>query len=157
MSARQTQEPSSTRPYLIRALHEWCSDNGLTPYITVAVDDSVQVPREHVKNGEIVLNIGFSATTALQLGNDYIAFKARFSGVVRDIMLPVEQVLAIFASESGQGMAFPKPEPKAQRLQPVAVQTVAPESGQGEDVPVSARPKPGPISKGGKPALTRVK
>jgi stringent starvation protein B len=80
MSANQSIEPTSTRPYLIRALHEWCSDNGLTPYVTVAVDGSVQVPLEYVKDGEIVLNIGMDATTALRLGNDYLEFKARFSG-----------------------------------------------------------------------------
>jgi len=103
----------STRPYLIRALHEWCSDNGLTPHITVAVDGSVQVPMEFVRNGEIVLNVGISATSALQLGNDYISFKARFGGVARDVMVPVERVTAIFARENGQGMAFPVEGPKS--------------------------------------------
>ncbi len=103
-----SEETTSTRPYLIRALHEWCCDNNLTPYLTVAVDNSVQVPREYVNDGEIVLNVGLNATTSLHLGNDYIEFKARFSGVVRDIMIPVNQVLAIFARENGQGMAFPK-------------------------------------------------
>lgn len=110
MSANQRMEPTSTRPYLIRALHEWCSDNGLTPYVTVAVDGSVQVPLEYVKDGEIVLNIGMDATTALRLGNDYLEFKARFSGAVREIIVPIEQVIAIFARENGQGMAFPKPD-----------------------------------------------
>ncbi|NCN70840.1 MAG: ClpXP protease specificity-enhancing factor [Betaproteobacteria bacterium] len=98
----------STRPYLIRALHEWCVDNGFTPYVTVWVDNTVQVPREFVKDGEIVLNIGLEATTGLKLGNEYIEFKARFGGVVRDIFVPMDQVAAIFARESGQGMAFPR-------------------------------------------------
>jgi stringent starvation protein B len=106
-SMQQTSEPTSTRPYLIRAWHEWCCDNGLTPYVTVAVDNLVQVPREYVKDDEIVLNIGFDATTSLSIGNDYLEFKARFSGVVRDIMAPIDHVLAIFARENGQGMTFP--------------------------------------------------
>jgi len=101
-------ELTSSQPYLIRAWHEWCTDNGLTPYVTVAVDAAVQVPREYVKDGEIVLNISYDSTTGMQLGNDYLAFKARFAGVVRDVMVPVDRVLAIFARENGQGMAFPK-------------------------------------------------
>ncbi|MBP8186613.1 MAG: ClpXP protease specificity-enhancing factor [Comamonas sp.] len=98
---------TSTRPYLIRALHEWCTDNGLTPYLAVKVDRSVQVPREFVKDGEIVLNVGYDATGNLQLGNEYIEFKARFGGKPREIMVPVERVQAIYARESGQGMSFP--------------------------------------------------
>ena len=100
---------SSTRPYLIRALHDWCSDNGFTPYIAVFVDARVQVPNEYVKNNEIVLNVGFEATTALKLGNEAIEFKARFGGKSRDIMVPVGHVIAIYARENGQGMAFPSP------------------------------------------------
>ncbi|MEY2729638.1 MAG: hypothetical protein RL584_764 [Pseudomonadota bacterium] len=100
---------SSTRPYLIRALHDWCTDNGFTPYLAVHVDDSVDVPREYVKNNEIVLNVGFEATSGLQLGNDLIEFKARFGGVARDICVPVDHVVAIYARENGQGMAFPMP------------------------------------------------
>jgi len=105
---RTTQHPStSTRPYLIRALHEWCIDNGFTPLITVQVDAYTQVPREHVKDKEIVLNLSFDATSGLKLGNDYIEFKARFSGVARDIVVPVNRVVAIYARENSQGMAFP--------------------------------------------------
>jgi len=110
MTPDQDFEPTSTRPYLVRALHEWCCDNGFTPYISVFVDASVQVPLEYVKDDEIVLNIGLDATTALRLGNDYLEFKARFAGKVREIMVPMDHVLAIFSRESGQGMAFPKPE-----------------------------------------------
>ena len=102
-------ESSSTRPYLIRALYEWCTDNGFTPYVAVQVDDSVQVPREYVKNGEIVLNISFDATSSLKLGNDFIEFKARFAGTAREISVPVGRVIAIYARENGQGMAFPAP------------------------------------------------
>lgn len=100
-------ESTSTRPYLIRALHEWCIDNGLTPLITVHVDGNTQVPKEHVKDKEIVLNLSFDATSGLKLGNDYIEFKARFSGIARDISVPVNRVMAIYARETSQGMAFP--------------------------------------------------
>lgn len=100
---------TSTRPYLVRALHEWCTDNGFTPYVTVSVDDSVQVPREYVNNGEIVLNVSFDATSGLQLSNEFIQFKARFGGVARDILVPMGRVMAIYARENGQGMAFPAP------------------------------------------------
>src|SRR6478609_2843531 len=100
---------TSTRPYLIRALHDWCTDNGFTPYIAVFVDASVQVPTEYVKNGEIVLNVGFEATSALKLGNEFIEFKARFGGSSREIVVPVSHVIAIYARENGQGMAFPVP------------------------------------------------
>ncbi len=101
----------STRPYLIRALYEWCTDNGFTPYVAVAVDNTVQVPREYVKNNEIVLNISFDATSSLQLGNEFIGFKARFAGSSREIMVPISHVIAIYARENGQGMAFPMVAP----------------------------------------------
>jgi len=109
MSTDQEAQGSSTRPYLIRALHDWCTDNGFTPYLAVYVDGAVQVPREYVKNNEIVLNVSFEATSALQLGNEFIEFKARFGGVARDISVPVDHVIAIYARENGQGMAFPVP------------------------------------------------
>ena len=104
---------TSTRPYLIRALHDWCTDNGFTPYIAVHVSAGVQVPMEYVKNNEIVLNVGVEATSGLKLGNDFIEFKARFGGVSRDIAVPVDHVVAIYARENGQGMAFPVPTPSA--------------------------------------------
>ena len=100
-------DTTSTRPYLIRALYEWCTDNGLTPYVAVAVDETVQVPREYVKNNEIVLNISFDATSSLKLSNDFIEFKARFAGSSREIMVPIGRVIAIYARENGQGMSFP--------------------------------------------------
>jgi stringent starvation protein B len=101
----------STRPYLIRALFEWCNDNAFTPYIAVKVDSNVQVPKEYVQNGEIVLNISLDATSGLQLGNEFVEFKARFGGTPRQIVVPVGQVIAIYARENGQGMAFPAPAP----------------------------------------------
>jgi stringent starvation protein B len=103
----------STRPYLIRAMHEWCTDGGFTPYIVVAVDERVQVPREYVRDGQIVLNVGYEATGGLVLGNDEIRFKARFGGVAREVVVPVDHVIAIYARENGQGMAFPAPEPSS--------------------------------------------
>ena len=95
-----------TKPYLIRAIHEWCSDSGLTPYLAVKVDEHTRVPAEHVKNGEIVLNIGYDATHRLTIGNERIQFAARFSGVSRECSIPVEAVTGIFAKENGQGLFF---------------------------------------------------
>ena len=105
MNGLESSAPS-TRPYLIRALHEWCVDHGFSPYIAVQVDASVQVPREFVQNDEIVLNVSFDATSGLRLGNEFIEFKARFGGVARDIMVPVTHVLAIYARENGQGLSL---------------------------------------------------
>lgn len=164
-------ESTSTRPYLIRALYEWCTDNGFTPYVAVLVDETVQVPREYVKNGEIVLNISYDATSSLKLGNDFIEFKARFAGTAREIMVPVNRVIAIYARENGQGMAFPVPvaspavddaKPSPLSSVPAApaeaegkvVQLVTPEaSGSG---PEPEPPKP-PAGGGPRPALKRVK
>jgi stringent starvation protein B len=142
---------SSTRPYLIRALHEWCTDNGYTPYVAVHVDETVQVPPEYVKNGEIVLNVGFEATSSLTLGNEVISFRARFGGVPRDIVVPVDRVVAIYARENGQGMAFPVPAPAPARGAGVTP-TVAPPAPAGPPEPEPAGPTPGR-----RPALTRVK
>ncbi|NIC40147.1 ClpXP protease specificity-enhancing factor [Aquabacterium sp. A08] len=149
----------STRPYLIRALHEWCTDNGYTPYLAVAVDASVQVPREFVKDNEIVLNTSLEATSQLQLDNDFVSFKARFGGVPREVVVPVDHVVAIYARENGQGMAFPPPKPLSeaeagvQRLQvvPAPGADVAADRPEGGDEPPPAAPA------GGRPALKRVK
>jgi stringent starvation protein B len=177
------QESTSTRPYLIRALYEWCTDNGLTPYVAVRVDDSVQVPREYVKDGEIVLNISFDATSSLQLGNDFIEFKARFGGKPREILVPVGRVIAIYARENGQGMAFPppvdniagsevanthtvladvlasSPEAAPAGASPAAedrvVQLVTAEDGKKDDG--GDAPRPPPAAGGARPSLKRVK
>ncbi|OGB03956.1 MAG: ClpXP protease specificity-enhancing factor [Burkholderiales bacterium RIFCSPHIGHO2_12_FULL_61_11] len=136
-------DPTSTRPYLIRALYEWCTDNGFTPYVAVSVDDTVRVPREYVKDNEIVLNISFDAASSLQLGNEFIEFKARFAGSAREIMVPISHVIAIYARENGQGMAFPMmpsmaapaadlaPGVQAAPATPTASDAVAPPSVQG--------------------------
>ncbi len=102
---------TSTRPYLIRALYEWIEDNGLTPHILVdAESPGVEVPRQHVHEGRIVLNVNPAAVRDLRLGNDWIEFSARFGGVARVLQIPVAAVLAIYARENGQGMAFGEDE-----------------------------------------------
>ncbi len=97
----------SNKPYLIRALHQWCTDFGFTPFIAVFVDARVEVPMEFVKNDEIVLNLSLEACHQLAIENDWISFQARFGGIPRKIMVPVTHVLAIYARENGQGMSFP--------------------------------------------------
>jgi stringent starvation protein B len=157
---------TSTRPYLIRALHDWCTDNGFTPYIAVHVDHAVQVPMEYVNNNEIVLNIGFDATSSMELGNEFIQFKARFGGVAREIIVPVDHVVAIYARENGQGMAFPAPDaaPAPARQ---ASSAALPEPRRGLHLASEApdasaaspddEPPPDTPSPGGRPALKRVK
>lgn len=166
------QSSSSTRPYLIRALYEWCTDNGLTPYVAVQVDDSVQVPREYVKDGEIVLNISFDATSSLKLGNDLIVFSARFAGKPREIMIPVDRVIAIYARENGQGMAFPRVAAQAPSApEPEAVDEArvkeAPRAADGDVRLVDSTTAPPPADagkaapkapgSGKRPKLTRIK
>jgi stringent starvation protein B len=154
-------DASSTRPYLLRALHEWCTDSGFTPYVAVLVDETVQVPMEYVKNGEIVLNVGYDATAGMTLGNEFIEFKARFGGVPRDIIIPINRVMAIYARENGQGMSFPMGaasaetapvQKKTTAVRPVlsAVETSQTESGSDDEPPT-------PTSPSGRPSLTRVK
>lgn len=99
-------QESSTKPYLIRALHEWCTDNGYTPHIVVAVDANTVVPVAHIHDGQITLNIGTLATNQLTLGNEYIEFQTRFGGVTEHIFVPVAAVSAIYARETGAGMGF---------------------------------------------------
>ncbi|QWD87129.1 ClpXP protease specificity-enhancing factor [Polynucleobacter paludilacus] len=97
----------SNKPYLIRALHQWCADFGFTPFIAVFVDQNVEVPMEFVKKDEIVLNLSVDACHNLQIENDWISFQARFGGVPKKILVPISHVLAIYARENGQGMSFP--------------------------------------------------
>ncbi len=104
----------STKPYLIRAIHEWCADSGLTPYLSVRVDENTRVPMEFVQNGEIVLNLSYDATHKLTIGNDLVQFSARFGGVSRECSIPMQAVAGIFARENGQGLFFaPENEPDA--------------------------------------------
>ncbi len=158
-----TPDASSTRPYLLRALHEWCSDNGFTPYVAVLVDETVQVPMEYVKNGEIVLNVSYDATSSLTLGNEFIEFKARFAGIAREIIVPVSRVLAIYARENGQGMAFPMPVAKSEgaavpsAAAPVRAGLTAVESNQTHTSSDVDADLPQPTPSNGRPTLTRVK
>lgn len=121
----------STRPYLIRAIHQWCTDQGQTPYMVVWVDENVQVPMEFVKNNEIVLNVGYGATQGLSMDNDWISFSARFGGVSREIWIPVGNVLSIFSRDSGEGMGFELEKletPAAKPVPPVSPVVQAPAS-----------------------------
>ncbi|GAB1393549.1 hypothetical protein MASR1M60_17120 [Rhodocyclaceae bacterium] len=97
---------SSTKPYFIRAIHEWCSDEGFTPYLAVHVSVRTRVPREFVSDGQIVLNVSIDATHQLQIGNEEISFQTRFNGASFPVLVPVADVTAIYARENGQGMAF---------------------------------------------------
>jgi len=119
----------STRPYLIRAIHEWCSDSNFTPYLSVQVDANTRVPVEYVKNGEIVLNVSYDATHKLTIGNEVIQFSARFNGVSRECSVPISAVTGIFARENGQGLFFP-PEP-AQENGSEAPAEPSPTNGNG--------------------------
>lgn len=125
----------STKPYLIRAIHEWCSDSNLTPYLSVKVDANTRVPMEFVKNGEIVLNVGYDATHRLTIGNDGVQFSARFNGVSRECSVPLEAVIGIFARENGQGLFFP-----AETAEGAAAESGTPNDGSTSP-PNGGRPK----------------
>lgn len=143
-------ELPSTKPYLLRAIWEWCCDNGFTPYVAVQVDQRTSVPREFVRDGQIVLNIGPDATNKLQMGNELIEFQARFGGVARQLSVPVEQVSAIYARENGAGMAFEIEPPGS------AAFADAPAVGAGESSDEEPPPEP-PAPEGGRPKLQRIK
>ena len=145
---------SSTKPYLIRALHEWCTDNGHTPYIVVWVTDQTSVPREFVKNNEIVLNISPTACQALKIDNDWISFSARFGGVAREIWILVANVMSIFARETGEGMGFEVEAPPAVEAVSESAPALKPVEGQGEGAGSEAEPAPRPS---GRPSLRVVK
>ena len=158
---------TSTKPYLLRAIYEWCTDNGYTPYLAAMVDSETQVPLEFVKNGEIVLNISFSATSGLKMDNNFVHFHARFAGVSREIFVPVDNVVAIYARENGQGMAFEvtkKPEreaapeavPVAETPTLTAVPTPQSENTENQSAH-TPNDEPDPPKKGGRPTLTRIK
>ncbi|APV49755.1 ClpXP protease specificity-enhancing factor [Betaproteobacteria bacterium GR16-43] len=120
----------STKPYFIRAIYEWCSDCGFTPYLSVKVDDRTRVPVEYVKGGEIVLNVSLNATRNLTINNELIQFSARFNGVSREVSIPVDRVQGIFARENGQGAFFTVEAPAA-----LASATLAPEAGVDSEPP----------------------
>jgi stringent starvation protein B len=156
----------STKPYLLRAIYEWCTDSGYTPYLAVKVDAATTVPMEYVRKDEIILNISYGATSGLKMDNDAIHFRARFNGVSRELYIPVQNVLAIYANENGQGMAFDvnvtasetastsstdeAAAPSLSAVPPKSTETPADSTAatDGDDEP----PK-----KGGRPTLTRIK
>jgi len=123
----------STRPYLIRAIYEWCVDSGLTPYLAVRVDEHTEVPRSHVKGGEIVLNLSADAVRNLQLGNEMITCTGRFGGVPFDLMVPVVATIGIFAKETGQGLEFQGGD----LTQPPPASA----GGDGESKPIPQKPR----------------
>jgi stringent starvation protein B len=127
----------SSKPYLIRALYEWCVDSGFTPYLAVKINERTRVPMNYVRNGEIILNISEDATRNLTLGKDFIQFSARFDGVSRELSIPLDAISGIFAKESGQGLFFnDAPAADEQKLSEV---------------------NPAPFSPGGKPRLQVIK
>jgi stringent starvation protein B len=135
-------ELPSTKPYLIRAIHEWCCDNGFTPYIAVIADKRARVPREFVRDGQIVLNVGYEATGHLNIANDAITFQARFGGVARDISVPIGNVAAIYAKENGAGMAFEPDTEGASEAAAEAKPVVAePDNEPEPPTPPAGRPK----------------
>jgi len=133
-------DPTSTKPYLLRAVYEWCVDNGYTPQIAVLVDERTRVPAEHVRDGEIILNIGPLAANRIKMGNDIIECSARFSGVARDLVIPVSAVTAIYARETGQGMSFEREK-----------------SAEGAHDAAGAPDPKEPQKPGNRPALRRIK
>jgi stringent starvation protein B len=165
----------STKPYLVRALFDWCNDSGYTPYVAVAVGANVVVPPEYVKDGEIVLNVSPLATNRLSIGNEFLEFQARFGGVPREVRVPVESIRAIYARETGQGMAFeagagrlPGTEDGAARTAELSETGPAPLAAAVTgpllrvlQPPESKEPPPdppaGPAGPGDRPRLTRVK
>jgi stringent starvation protein B len=135
----------STKPYLMRAIYDWCVDSGYTPYLSVTVDAVTRVPMEYVKDGQIVLNVGPLAVDRIKMGNDLIEFSARFNGAGRDISIPIGAVTAIYARENGQGLSFEVSAADPSGSAPSA------EANDGGDTP------PGPKRPSGKPSLRRVK
>src|SRR5690349_8234261 len=147
-----------TKPYVLRALFEWCVDNGYTPHLAVKVDSRTQVPPEYVKGGEITLNISPTAVHKLQMGNELIEFSARFGGVARQISVPVPNVYALYARETGHGMTFdidgPKPSVQSKGE---SENTALPRPPTALPAPVTPDPNPKKPPGGGKPTLRRIK
>ncbi len=149
----------STKPYMLRAIHEWCTDSGLTPYIAVTVDEHTLVPNDFVRAGEIVLNISAEATNRLEISNELIQFQARFNGRAQELSIPVENVSAIYARENGHGMAFEVATAMAEDDDEDGDEATAPwlvsaddaEAESEDRAPVSDEPAPR-----ARPALTAV-
>lgn len=147
----------ATKPYLLRALYEWCVDNGYTPHLAVKVDSRTQVPAEYVKGGEITLNISPNAVHKLQMGNELIEFSARFAGVARQISVPVANVYAVYARETGHGMTFDVDAAKPATHPVAGTEPVAPRDAPASLPAPAASNEPPKKPGGGKPTLRRVK
>ena len=155
-----------TKPYLLRALYEWCVDNGYTAHLAVKVDSRAQVPSEYVRNGEITLNVAPSAVHKLQMGNELIEFSARFAGVARQISVPVAGVYALYARETGHGMTFEVDAAKP-AIQSDAEKEPSNKTGPSNEPGPTALPVPASSTTaspteptkptGGKPQLRRIK
>jgi stringent starvation protein B len=145
-------EIPTAKPYLLRAMYEWCGEQGLTPYVSVFVDEQVQVPMEFVQNNEIVLNIGLDATNSLLITNEALEFKARFAGIPRQIHVPVTHIMAIYGRENGQGMAFPISDPAQLAHAPIVAASTPhmPRIAKVAATPEMKKDK-------AKPLLTRIK
>lgn len=128
----------STKPYLIRAIYEWCTDSGLTPHLVVTVGKHTRVPMEFAKDGQIVLNVSQGATRNLLIGNDLIQFSARFNGASRDIVVPIDAVVSIYARENAQGLSFAVEESGGE----VGEAPADDEPPSPDDVPPAPRNKP---------------
>lgn len=139
----------STKPYLVRAIFDWCTDSGFTPYVAVAVDETVRVPAEFVNNGEIVLNVSALATSRLLIDNEAISFQARFGGVPREVYVPMGQVIAVYARENGQGMAFEVPRAMSAPALPAV--------GAAAEAAPAVEPREPPRPTSERPKLTRIK
>jgi stringent starvation protein B len=135
----------STKPYLIRAIYDWCADSGLTPYLAVQVDEFTQVPKHFVKDGKIVLNISVDAVRNLHMGNEDISCSGRFGGVSHQIMVPISAVIGIFSKENGQGLVF-----QGQESSPILSTVSENKSGTNDEPPDGPAPQ-------GKPKLRIVK
>ncbi len=131
---------TSTKPYMVRAIHEWCMDNGCTPHLLIAVDSHTRVPMAYVKNGEIVLNVNYSATKDLLIDNEAISFSARFGGVSQNLYVPMHAVKGIFARENSQGMFFEIEEPSITTAK--EKETSASQDATSEDVNSQKSKKP---------------
>src|ERR1700686_1104571 len=131
----------STKPYFIRAIYEWCSDCGYTPYLSVRVDEKTRIPMEYVKNGEIVLNVSLNATRNLTINNELIQFSARFNGVSREVSIPVDRVQGIFSRENGQGAFFTVESPAALAAGPSAAVATGEADADPPKPPATGRAK----------------
>jgi stringent starvation protein B len=147
----------STKPYLLRALYEWCVDNGYTAHLAVKVDSRSQVPSEYVRNGEITLNVSPSAVHKLQMGNEMIEFSARFAGVARQISVPVAGVYALYARETGHGMTFDIDGAKPGVQVKAETESIASNTRPPASLPAPTTPPAPTKPSGGKPTLRRIK